>query len=120
MSKGHAKKPLPIHIHDFFKSLTGLTAYADVQLAQLLQVCEAQKTPLLPRISLFMSQMGLKNRDAMPPLDVRDTDFILDILENLVHQGELTEVHTIHTIHTVCLRFSCQEQERSLSHLMNK
>jgi len=88
---GRPKESLGVFMHSFFLERTGLASYADVQMAQLLQVCEAQKKPPLPRIALFMDQIGLVHKDDLPLVDVRDTGFVLQILEQMALQGELAE-----------------------------
>jgi hypothetical protein len=60
---------------------------ADLQLTLLMTACECQTK--MPRVALFGSQLGLADKDNAPALDVRDTDFILQVIANLTHQGEI-------------------------------
>ena len=91
VSMGLPKETLSVFTHRHFRTLTGLGSYADVQTMQVLAVCAAQKDPLIPRVGLFISQIGLRDKESLPSIDVRDTDFILEILESLLQHGELME-----------------------------
>lgn len=82
------KLPLPVHMYNFFKRIYGLETVADVQVAQLVKACETQMNKQ-PRISLFVSQIGLLRKEDLPPMDVRDTDFVLTVLKLLQQHGEL-------------------------------
>jgi hypothetical protein len=42
-----------------------------------------------PRVALFASQIGLIRKEEYPPMDVRDTDFILHVITTLLNHGEL-------------------------------
>lgn len=88
-ARGLPKLSLPSQIYEFYKTSLGLPSAADVQVALLLKACEAHLRRQ-SRISLFASQIGLLHKEMPPSMDVRDTDFILQILECLVRQGELT------------------------------
>jgi hypothetical protein len=87
-SKGIPKESLPSFLYSYFLKVMGLHSAADVQVAQLLKACESH-IKKQPRISLFASQIGLINKDLPPSMDVRDTDFILQVLSTLIQQGEL-------------------------------
>jgi hypothetical protein len=82
------KLSLPNHIYDYYKNYFGLATAADVQVALLLKACDAH-LKRQSRIALFASQIGLLNKENPPNMDVRDTDFILQILMCLMQQGEL-------------------------------
>ncbi|KAJ1439180.1 hypothetical protein B484DRAFT_186201 [Ochromonadaceae sp. CCMP2298] len=77
------------HVYEYFLRQTGLRAAADVAVAQLLRACEAHHRRQ-PRIALFAAQVGLADPEAEPPLDLRDTDFVLSVLQCLIRRGELT------------------------------
>lgn len=87
-SLGLRKQSLPDHVYDYFMRTTGLKSAADVHVAQLLKACESHNRRQ-PRIALFASQLGLLNPEEQPPMDVRDTDFVLHVLSCLLRQGEL-------------------------------
>jgi len=87
-SMGLRKQSLPDHVYDYFMRTTGLKSAADVHVAQLLKACESHNRRQ-PRIALFASQLGLLNPEEQPPMDVRDTDFVLHVLACLLRQGEL-------------------------------
>ena len=40
-------------------------------------------------MQVFASQIGLFNKDNYPSMDIRDTDFILSIIQSLLDEGEL-------------------------------
>jgi len=86
--KGRPKLPMPIHMYNYFKSTLGLALAADIQVALLLKACESHGRKQ-PRVTLFASQIGLFDKDELPPMDVRDTDFILHVLTVLIKSGEL-------------------------------
>lgn len=88
-SRSLPKFNLPSHIYEYYRNSLGLAAAADVQVAILLKACEAH-LKRQSRISLFASQIGLLHKEENPNMDVRDTDFILQVLDSLVKQGELT------------------------------
>lgn len=90
MEKGHAKLSMCAHTYNYFKETLGLALAADVQMAQLLKACESHVRKQ-PRVTLFANQMGLFNKDEPPPMDVRDTDFILHVLQRLIDKGELCQ-----------------------------
>ena len=87
-AKGFQKPSLTDHVYEYFLRTTGLRAAADVCVAQLTKACEAH-VRRQPRISLFASQLGLTSKEEAPPMDTRDTDFVLDVLRHLLQQGEL-------------------------------
>ena len=87
-SKGMCKLSLPLHVCEYFERVMGNKSAADVQIAQLMKACEAHFRKQ-PRISLFASQVGLLKKSEMPNMDVRDTDFILEVLQSLFIHGEL-------------------------------
>lgn len=75
-------------ISQYFLKTMGLPSAADTQVALLLKACEAHSRKQ-PRITLFASQIGLLDKEERPPMDLRDTDFVLHVLRHLVDQGEL-------------------------------
>lgn len=81
-----AKLPLGPFVHGYFARSTGLAACADVQTAQLFRACEAQSR--LPRVAVFAAQVGLLDRDESPPMDVRDTEFVLLLLRTVAEQQQ--------------------------------
>jgi len=85
---GLAKLSLGNHVYAYFQKTLKLDAIADVQVAQLMKACETYLATN-NRIGLFSSQVGLYDKESAPKMDVRDTDFILSILSNLVKLGEL-------------------------------
>lgn len=87
-SLGLRKQSMPDHVYDYFLRITGLKSAADVHVAQLLKACESHNRRQ-PRIALFSAQMGLTSPEEAPPMDIRDTDFILHVLTALIKQGEL-------------------------------
>ena len=86
--KGIPKQSLAEHVYAYFLKTLGIEAVADVQTAQLLKACEHYMGSIR-RVSLFASQMGIYDKEAPPSMDVRDTDFILSVLQSLIAQGEL-------------------------------
>lgn len=88
IGKGSPKLSLPQHVCDYFERIMGIKSAADVQIAQLMKACESHMRKQ-PRISLFASQVGLLKKSEMPSMDVRDTDFILEVLQALLNHGEL-------------------------------
>jgi len=76
------------HVHNYFKNTLGLASAADAQVAQLLASCEVYMIKFR-RIALFASQLGLHDKENPPNLDVRDSGFILSIINNLIKLGEL-------------------------------
>ena len=82
------KMPLGPFVHYFFKQKYSMDCIADVQCALIVNACETymQKEP---RIALFASQLGVYEKESFPNLDVRDTEFILSAISNLLAQGEL-------------------------------
>lgn len=88
LAKGLPKESMPSFLYSYFLKVMGLHSAADVQVAQLLKACESH-VKKQPRVSLFSSQVGLINKDLPPSMDVRDTDFILQVLSTLMQQGEL-------------------------------
>lgn len=87
-SLNRPKQGLTEHIFNYFLRTLGLASVADAQVAQLLQACEVYMTKFR-RIALFASQIGLHDKEASPNLDIRDTDFVLGVIKNLVSLGEL-------------------------------
>ncbi len=121
LRKGRAKLPMPVHMYNYFKQTLGLALAADIQVAQLLKACESHIRKQ-PRVALFASQLGLFDKDEQPPMDVRDTDFVLSVLSALIGQGEIcpdadkrkavvklgetlrpdvTRVSALHTVHSL-------------------
>lgn len=87
-ARGFKKHALADHVYDYFVRITGLASAADVHVAQLMKACESHMRRQ-KRIQLFSSQLGLMNKEDAPPMDMRDTDFILDVLRCLIKQGEM-------------------------------
>lgn len=90
LEKGYPKLPMCAHAYNYFKETLGLALAADVQMAQLLKACESHVRKQ-PRVTLFANQLGLFHKDDPPPLDVRDTDFVLNVLQSLIDKGELCQ-----------------------------
>ena len=90
MSQGLPKLDLPGHIFNYYRRQLHMDALADAIVAQLVRACE-HHCKMLPRVALFASQIGLYEKDKAPNLDVRDTDFVLSVINNLMEQGELVE-----------------------------
>ena len=88
-NKGSLKKvSLADHVYQYYKKSYHMECLADMQISQLISACESYaKTNA--RVSLFAAQIGLLDKEAEPPLDVRDTEFILSALSYLLSQGEL-------------------------------
>lgn len=82
------KQTMAGHVHDYFNKMLGLTTAADAQVAQLLAACEVYMNKFR-RIGLFASQLGLHEKEVPPALDIRDSDFILSIINSLSKLGEL-------------------------------
>ena len=82
------KVTLADYVHQYYLKSYNMECLVDMQISQLISACEAYiKT--IPRVSLFAAQIGLLDKEAEPPLDVRDTEFILSALSYLISQGEL-------------------------------
>lgn len=98
-----AKLPMGEFVHRYYSKVTGLIACADVQTAQLFKACEVQSR--LPRVAVFIQQVGLLNKDDYPPLDVRDTDFILAFLRTVAEQQQeqlhMQQMHDLKSAHKV-------------------
>jgi len=73
-------------VHVYFTKTTGLQACADVQTAQLFKACESQIR--LPRVAVFASQVGLLDKDVLPQMDVRDTEFVMLLLRTIAEQQQ--------------------------------
>jgi hypothetical protein len=86
--KGLPKYSLPKQVYEYYKNCFGLATASDVQVALLLKACDAH-IKRQSRISLFASQIGLLHKEQNPGMDVRDTDFILQVFSCLMTQGEL-------------------------------
>ena len=86
------KHSLPEYVYHYYNTLYGLPTLADMQVMVLLRACHyhANKSK---RVHLFASQLGIFRPDKPPPLDIRDTDFILVLLRSLLDQGELQPHH---------------------------
>lgn len=82
------KFPMTTFIHHYFMRIYGVPSISDVQIATFLKACEAHSRKQ-PRISLFSSQIGLINKEEDPTMDIRDTDFVLQVIDHLISQGEL-------------------------------
>lgn len=81
------KLPLAVYAYEYYLELYGLPLVADLQMALLMKACQCQTK--IPRVSLFSSQIGLHDKDNAPPLDVRDTDFVLQVISHLMNEGEI-------------------------------
>lgn len=88
--KGLGLPPLniPAQTYDYFLRYLGIKSCADTHIALLMKACESH-CGKSSRIALFSSQLGLLNKEDFPPLDVRDTQFVLDVIMSLMRQGEL-------------------------------
>ena len=87
-AKGLSTMSLAVHMRDYFKRSFGTEAAADAQIAQLLTACDHYREKV-PRVSLFAAQVGLVAKNEQPPLDVRDTDYLLSIVKHLLKLGEM-------------------------------
>lgn len=87
-SKNLTKYNLSQHTYHYFKRGYGMECIVDVQVVQLIVACQHYMHSL-PRVALFASQIGLRDKEANPYLDIRDTDFIITIIHNLLILGEL-------------------------------
>ena len=67
-------------------TLQGLHSSADVSVSQFLKACETYQRKEL-RIELFCSQVGLFDKQGHPSMDIRDTDFLLQTLLQLLNEG---------------------------------
>jgi hypothetical protein len=99
LRKGRQKLPMPVHMYNYFKQTLGLALAADIQVAQLLKACESHIRKQ-PRVALFASQVGLFDKDELPPMDVRDTDFVLHVLGVLMKMGEICAMPDKKKVHT--------------------
>eukprot|EP01039_Chlorochromonas_danica_P000143 gene142-151_t len=86
--KGLKRLAMTDFVYQYFLKTMGLRSIADAQVSLLLRACEAHARKQ-PRISIFASQIGLINKEDTPPMDIRDTDFILQVLRHLLDLGEL-------------------------------
>ena len=84
------KDCLAVYTHKYFQRVMGLPSAADVQVIQLFKTCEVHSLKH-PRIFLFASQVGLTDKNELPRMDVRDTEFILQILRLLRQQVDVVE-----------------------------
>lgn len=80
--------PLAEHMYDYYTRSLGVGSAADTHVAQLLTACEYYMDKL-PRVGLFSSQIGLFAKNDPPELDVRDTEYLLQIIKTLMKQGEM-------------------------------
>lgn len=76
------------YVYEYYRSTLGVQANVDVQVVQLLTAC-AYHSSAHKRVNLFSYQIGLHDTEVHPPLDVRDTSFILTIIRELEQLGEL-------------------------------
>ncbi len=88
IKKGLKRSTMCEYIHQYFVKTMGLVSAADAQVALLLKACEAHNRRQ-SRIALFCSQIGFVRKEEAPPMDIRDTDFVLQIIRLLLDQGEL-------------------------------
>jgi hypothetical protein len=86
--KRFLKFSLPAFVYQYFKETVGIDSSVDVQIAVLITAC-GHHMKNHPRVSIFANQLGLTDTENLPPLDVRDTDFVLHIIQSLIDQGEL-------------------------------
>ena len=88
VTKGLNKQTLAEHTYHFFQRQLQMAVLADASAAQFIHaLAHHQKT--LRRVALFSSQMGMYEKEEAPNMDVRDTDFILTIIQQLMDLGEL-------------------------------
>jgi hypothetical protein len=74
------RMPMPEFVHYHFRSFFGLQVQADAHVCLFLNACEYHMTNN-KRVALFASQLGLYKKDEVASMDVRDTDFILAVLD---------------------------------------
>ena len=86
--KSHDEGSLAEFIHYYFKKTFEVDSIVDAQLVLFITACESY-VKLSPRCLLFSRQLGLANKEEAPPYDVKDTDFILSVINELVKLGEL-------------------------------
>ena len=75
-------------VFDYFLKNFGVLSIAEVNTVQFLTAC-AYHTTAHRRVALFAFQIGLKNTEVHPDLDVRDTAFILSVVTSLLELEEL-------------------------------
>ncbi|RYH29372.1 hypothetical protein EON65_08770 [archaeon] len=86
--KGQRLMTLSDYVHHYFVKTLGLATAADTQVSLLLKACEAHGHKQ-SRITIFASQIGLVSKDEDPPMDIRDTGFLLGVIRQLTELGEL-------------------------------
>lgn len=84
----HQEDTLAEFIHYYFKKIFEIDSIVDAQVALLIASCESY-TKISPRVLLFSKQLGLANKEEAPPYDVKDTEFITSVINELVKLGEL-------------------------------
>lgn len=87
-AQGLRPKLMPEHLYDYFLKIMGVQAAADVQISQFLKTCDYHDIKQ-PRVVLFSKQIGMAHKEDPPSLDVRDTEFILQVLRTLLSHEEL-------------------------------
>jgi len=85
---GQLKQPLCVHVYDYFTRTLGQQSIVDIEVSQFLAACEYHMNKI-KRVSLFASQLGIYNKESPPSLDVRDTEYIISIIANLLTLGDL-------------------------------
>ena len=88
LAMGLPRKSLGEHIYDFYHEMLHIPVLADAQAAQLIKACDFHMRSLR-RVAIFASQVGLHDKENLPNMDIRDTTFILSIVEHLMGLGEL-------------------------------
>lgn len=85
------KKPLGEFVYQYYLERFGLPAVADSNVMLFLRACEVH-APKHRRVGLCCDQLGLFRPDEDPELDVRDTDFVLQVVSLLKAHDEFKPV----------------------------
>lgn len=84
----HNEGSLAEFVHYYFKKTFEIDNVIDGQLVLFITACE-NYVKLSPRCLLFSKQLGLSNKEEAPIYDVKETDFILSVINELVKLGDL-------------------------------
>eukprot|EP01035_Chromulina_nebulosa_P017264 gene17264-22796_t len=90
ISKNLPIPPIAVTVTKFFRETLKVTSSSDAQLAQFVKACEYHMNSVR-RVAVFASQLGLTDKDMPPQLDIRDTKFILAIIECLDNDVDTLE-----------------------------
>ena len=71
--------PMSSFTYHFFRRQFGLSVMTDIQVMQFLMACEYHVSN--KRVLTFAKQLGLNAKEFQPEYDIRDTDFILMVLQ---------------------------------------